>query len=638
MPVGQGGFALIATLMVLALLGALTAFMFAQGMSSVRVAGADYRSSRTFYAAEAAAEGALAQLEERLRDGRLTEDDLATITPPPMAGFSFEGFGLELVDTARVETVTDGPYAGLYALTQYVRIHSPATDESDAMSSIELQARAQAIPLFQFGVFFEKDLEATNGPPMEFRGRVHSNGNIYLSSANAWYREPITTPNKVFHRRKDQNDTKDGVFIDDAEGNEVQLDFDSESMSGGEAFKMRSCQKFDCRLKTDAFGTDSLNLPLPDGVPPYELLKPRDAGDSDGEKEVKYSWSADTRVVVDLTNLDSQPNQCGGSGSGVKPTHPEITVLRDGKTLPDNAVKCDLFVWNWAAFYDGREKEMKDVLEVDLSQIGIWTGGNKTREMNIIYVEFVIPADLSGYSQDAKEKLLDATLDPAVRLINGSTLPNPLTVASEWPMYVKGDYNSFMKKPAAVVGDGITILSNAWLDSQNRPNDSDLDDECADGDLIESDDDDDDGGWWDPLDDPLCQDFVAWAKDWNDRTASETTVNAGILAGHWATPCDWKIDAGCHEGYDDWYGGGLENFPRFLERWKDGSGKVPYNYVGALISPYTSQKTTGTWNGSYYNPPQRNWSFDTDFRNPALLPPGTPNVGVILRSAFREAL
>jgi hypothetical protein len=60
-------------------------------------------------------------------------------------------------------------------------------------------------------------------------------------------------------------------------------------------------------------------------------------------------------------------------------------------------------------------------------------------------------------------------------------------------------------------------------------------------------------------------------------------------------------------------------------------------YRGALVSPFTSQKTTGTWNGTYYVPPQREWSFDTDFRNPRKLPPGTPNVGYVLRTAMREA-
>jgi hypothetical protein len=118
-------------------------------------------------------------------------------------------------------------------------------------------------------------------------------------------------------------------------------------------------------------------------------------------------------------------------------------------------------------------------------------------------------------------------------------------------------------------------------------------------------------------------------------------VNGAILAGHWATPCDHHETSCAADGstayYKDWYGGGLENFPRFLEHWRNGSNKVDFNYLGSLISPFTSQKTTGTWNGTYYTPPQRNWAFDIDFRDPANLPPGTPNVGYVFRTAMREA-
>jgi hypothetical protein len=53
--------------------------------------------------------------------------------------------------------------------------------------------------------------------------------------------------------------------------------------------------------------------------------------------------------------------------------------------------------------------------------------------------------------------------NPAVRLVNGSRLPSQgLTVASQNPVYVQGDYNTVNKVPAAVMGDAITVLSNNW--------------------------------------------------------------------------------------------------------------------------------------------------------------------------------
>ena len=120
------------------------------------------------------------------------------------------------------------------------------------------------------------------------------------------------------------------------------------------------------------------------------------------------------------------------------------------------------------------------------------------------------------------------------------------------------------------------------------------------------------------------------------RTARTATVNAAILAGHSATPCDYAR-SGCSAPP---YGGGLENFPRFLENWNG----VIFRYTGSLVSLYTNRFSTGLWGNSvnigfanqgYYTPPNRQWSFDVNFRFPERLPPGTPSVGTVLQTAYR---
>ena len=626
----RSGLALITTILVLSVIGSIVAAMVTLVMASVRTAGLEYHEGRAFYAAEAGGEAALAQIKLALQDGLLEDSELDDMAPPEMAGFSFDSFSVRKIGVPVVETITDGPFGGLYAITQDIEVHSLAEDPSGNIGGVVLSAKAQAIPIFQFGVFFEEDLEATNGPPLEFVGRVHSNGNIYLSSGggddnskpNAWYREMITTPNKVFMDRKDAHDIQTGVFINDAEGNEVRLAFDSRSIPGAEAFKARSCEDFDCRLQTDAFEVDSLSLPLPAGVAPYELIRPRDRDDGPSEKSVKFAWNADSYVKVDLVNLKNQKAVCG-SGDKTK-WWPNITVERAGATVPPKGVLCDILQWEWAAFYDGREKELKDVLTIDIQKLTRWIDGDDAKATRIIYVEFIVPDGIAGYPEETRDLLLDATVDPALRLRNGETLPNELTVATEWPLYVQGNYNSIPKKPAALASDGLTILSNAWNDSKNRPKRKDVRD-CP-GTVSQGN---------------PCPDYVAWTSTWSNLKARQTTVNAGVIAGHWATPCDHH-DIGCAADgsdtyYSDWYGGGIENFPRFLESWKKGGGRVLFTYRGALISPFTSQKTTGTWNGGYYDPPQRDWSFDTDFRDPEMLPPGTPNVGNVIRTAMREA-
>jgi hypothetical protein len=305
---------------------------------------------------------------------------------------------------------------------------------------------------------------------------------------------------------------------------------------------------------------------------------------------------------------------------------PRITVQRAGGFVAPGPAFCEIVKWEWSSFYDGREKEMKDVLTIDLERLYSWVGSDSSRMLEVVYVEFRPPASINAYPDGILDLLIDATVDPALRLKSGSELPNRMTFATDWPLYVEGSYNSTIKKPAALAGDGITILSNRWRDHDNIP-DSDLFEDCE-GVVTEGN---------------PCPEFEDWVSDerWSPERASETTVNAAILAGHWPTPCDHH-DIGCPADgsdtyYHDFYGGGIENFPRFLESWRTGGGKILYHYKGALISPFTSQKTAGTWNGFYYDPPQRDWSFDLDFRNPELLPPGTPNVGIVIRTAMREA-
>ena len=114
--------------------------------------------------------------------------------------------------------------------------------------------------------------------------------------------------------------------------------------------------------------------------------------------------------------------------------------------------------------------------------------------------------------------------------------------------------------------------------------------------------------------------------------AAPTTINTAILAGHSATTCDINEDAGCT---DPAYGGGFENYPRFLENWRD----VEYRYRGSIVSLWTAKLALGTWyrsSADYYKPPVRNWSFDLDFMDPTKMPPGTPVVGSVIRTSFRD--
>ena len=133
----------------------------------------------------------------------------------------------------------------------------------------------------------------------------------------------------------------------------------------------------------------------------------------------------------------------------------------------------------------------------------------------------------------------------ATALDNGSKLPDDgLTVASQNPVYIQGDYNTENQKTrgsAAVFADAVTILSNSWNDSHSS-------------------------------------DSLSY------RRAGNTTVNAAIVAGF--VPSGWT-NFNSVPAYG--YSGGLNNFPRFLEDWTNKT----FTYTGSMIELFNSQIAIG---------------------------------------------
>jgi hypothetical protein len=174
------------------------------------------------------------------------------------------------------------------------------------------------------------------------------------------------------------------------------------------------------------------------------------------------------------------------------------------------------------------------------------------------------------------DNIVNSSEFPGLRLKNGATLNAPLTVASANPIYTVGNFNSVNKQPASLMADAITFLSSAWDDTKS-----------------------------------------ALAK--SNRVATATTVNASYMTGNVATTSTV-------------YSGGFENLPRFLEVW---TGK-DFFWYGSAVCMWNSRQSTGSWNGTYYDPPNRRWFYDTNLDDPTKLPPGTPMVRVFQRTGWQE--
>ena len=61
-----------------------------------------------------------------------------------------------------------------------------------------------------------------------------------------------------------------------------------------------------------------------------------------------------------------------------------------------------------------------------------------------------------------------------------------------------------------------------------------------------------------------------------------------------------------------------------------------FNLNGSIVSMFPSQIAIGAWSLSYYNPPNRYWSFDTNYNDPSKLPPATPQFRLMVRGDWKD--
>lgn len=578
------GFALEATLIVLVLISLLVGASVAGYVMVQRAGSVDYRGTRVTYAAEAGADAVISQLAQNMTDGILSSADLASITLPSLSGFTFATPTVTAVGATVPRTITYGPFSGLVGLNQQIDIGITATDPANNRAEVVVTANAQSIPLFQFGVFYNEDLEIHNGPTMEFAGWVHTNANLYLTPGSTNYtnfHDLITTPDSLFWQRKNTNYRQPNVRIDDAAGVARTLNFDSRS-NPGQSFVTASNTLFNGRVMTGVSGVQPLRLPLPSGMDPIELINPRSGGDDADTRAVKFAWKATAHITVDMAQLNNV-NTCAG-----------LTII--GSPLPTAANCALIFSGNDDAFWDGRENIGADVFNINMGALQTWANGNSARDYHIVYVTFT--------NVNAGNVLRDY---PVVRISNGSTLLWPVTVATDRPMYIWGNFNTVGWQPASFIADAITFLSPVWTDAAH-----------AVGAHVPG---------------------TNWTSPPVTNVNTTMSVYAAIAAGHSATPCDWQR-SGCvvttpppAVASTSNYGGGLENFPRFIEDWSSD----PMIYRGSLVSLFQSRyaaRRRWSWT-TYYQAPSRDWRFDLRFRDPNNLPPGTPVVGSVVQTSFR---
>ena len=207
---GERGAALATALIILTLLGAISMTVLAVVTNESRIAGSDLERTQTFYAAAAGVEKMTNDFSALFnRTSRPTSTQLNNVAASYPTELTAEGFNFNqtiALDSATLATmgpsptvtIPSGPFSGLIASVMPYLLTSTATQSSTGIQvSLQRRMNNYLVPIFQFGMFSNEDIELYPLPPMAINGRVHANGNIYASaSTSLTFQAKVTTANE----------------------------------------------------------------------------------------------------------------------------------------------------------------------------------------------------------------------------------------------------------------------------------------------------------------------------------------------------------------------------------------------------------------------------------------------------------
>ena len=608
------GFALITVLLMLAVLGSLLAAYLTITRIELATMKAAKDSSSGFYAAE----GGLNLRAETIRAtfvGYNTPSGQSPSATDPCTGSNLGSgdFSCQTHAFGKREAVTyvidhqngQNPqmikipqgelYQNLNAQEYRYTANSRAFGPDDSVEAIlDLRFKSRLVPLFQFAVFYNKDLEILPGPAMVLSGAVHTNGDLYLNSETSLdIAGQVTVAGSLYRGRKDNKNPN-------CNSTPVRIKDPTNYRALYPACPARRLITKDDIMAYNGmiqFGIQAVTVPEP------EMLDPAPGA--------LYWDKADLRIALHVDSTDN-PVQTSAT-SGIEIRNPDNSInaaatttlfecagsVRRNPTANDAALRTAGTTY---AFRNNREGKTIRMLDIDLRALfdclysSSWFGSGRQLSDNTeggLVMFFTVDGPKSGL-----------TANPyGVRLRNGENLSSSisgapairgLTVVTDQAVYVQGNYNSVNKKPAAILADSLNVLSNSWYDSANQ----------------------------------VFRDNLS-TLNLTSRTPSPTatTHNFAVLSG---TDTTGGIEGAA--GQDGSYNGGVENYPRFHENWTG----VAYTYRGSFVSLNRPRHVAGAWvyGNPQYNAPNRNWDYDTSFNNAANLPPITPRFVYLRQELF----
>ncbi len=576
-----------------------TAGLLSWSINGYRHASRATTHARLFYAAESALQYAAGKFKLLPRGGNF-DHNLLSNEFVAIAASNFPS-DIRLVKFTMTDSVTNAPvmlgkYKGLYQIEAVYDIRCRVSDANDATHAVELQLKMGSLFIspFQFGVFYNDNLEIHPGADMTISGRIHCNKNIYMSpTSRLKFNDSISCVGSfiqgydagwnIFDSSRQQgqifvatNTSGSDAYVKLGKRTSDNYEFDPyvTGATATEYFDTYNAQWADTALQRlnscvldSTFGTDALTLPF-EGAEDYTrvLIDPPIDGETTDVARVRMANRA--ALLIETNNILYY--QTGPITNSELTTRTAIGNVT-GKFGTINFATRTNYFWN------GRQDYTINPLDFNMDAFKTWvaSGSCPTAAKN----EFTASADgRSGIiyvNQPETGQRTYKSTNMAIRIINAVALPRALTFATPHALYIKGDYNTKIgttantNYPSSILSDCFTPLSTAWNDRKNIAN--------------------------------------------NMVAAANTTYNTAMIVGNSTST------------YQNTTGGGLHNLPRFLEAW---SGKT-ITINGSMVCLYAAAKELAQHvdDGSdYYSAPTRNYLYDTRLSRYETSPPGVPNI------------
>jgi hypothetical protein len=356
----ERGAALATSILILGMLGAIAITVLAVVGKEAKIAGSDVKRTQAFYAAAAGIEKMTTDFSGLFQiTSRPTASQLLAIQNAPPPELLAEGYTMDqligLDDAALTSmrltqgitngsyprvTVPGGPFNGLSASVAPYVLSSQATAADGTQVALTRQMNNYLIPIFQFGMFSNDDIELHPGPPFSFNGRVHANGNIYVNG-NVSFLSKVTTANELIYDVVRNGVVRTGATVSVRVG-AVTVPLTMGSMFGGpnivgsvagqrgyfpsspdgsvnSAWDSTSigpasvgvANQFGGQVQTRTTGATALVLPMQlTGNSTREIIKRRTPSDPQVVRDSRYHSKAQIRILID----DENPAAADASG------------------------------------------------------------------------------------------------------------------------------------------------------------------------------------------------------------------------------------------------------------------------------------------------------------------------------------